>query len=73
MQKFFHKFFHLYVDGFKNTVAGKKLLFIILIKLIIIFAILKIFFFPDFLRSKFSTDRERSNYVIEQLTKTNKR
>ncbi len=73
MQKFFHNFIHLYIDGFKNTVVGKKLLLIILIKLVIMFAILKIFFFPNFLKSKFSTDTERSNYVIDQLTKTDKK
>ncbi len=31
------------------------------------FAVLKIFFFPDFLNSKFQTEEEKSNYVIEQL------
>lgn len=48
---------------------GKKLWIIILIKLFIMFAILKIFFFPDFLKSKFSTDKERGDYVREQLIK----
>lgn len=33
------------------------------------FAVLKIFFFPDLLKVKFKNDRERSDYVIEQLTK----
>jgi hypothetical protein len=32
------------------------------------FAILKIFFFPDFLKTKFKSDVERGNYVIEQIT-----
>jgi hypothetical protein len=31
--------------------------------------LLRIFFFPDILKTKFSTDRERGNYVMEQLTK----
>ena len=48
---------------------GKKLWFIILLKLIIIFAVLRLFFFPDFLNSNFKNDNERSNHVIEQLTK----
>jgi hypothetical protein len=48
---------------------GKKLWTIILIKLIILFLILKLFFFPDFLKTNFKTDKERSNHVIEQLTK----
>jgi hypothetical protein len=29
-----------------------------------------LFFFPDFLKSRFTNDRERSDYVIEQLSKT---
>jgi hypothetical protein len=49
--------------------VGKKLWAIIIIKLIILFAVLKLFFFPDFLKTNFKTDEERSNHVIEQLTK----
>jgi hypothetical protein len=48
---------------------GKKLWTIILIKLIIIFLVLRLFFFPDFLKTKFKTDHDRSEYVREQLTK----
>jgi hypothetical protein len=47
---------------------GRKLWIVILVKLFIMFAILKIFFFPDFLGSKFSTDKDRSNYVIKEIT-----
>ena len=63
------KIFQFYYQGFKNMTIGKKLWMIIFIKLIIIFVVLKIFFFPNFLNSNFSTDEERSNYVIKQLTK----
>ena len=41
---------------------------IILIKLFIMFVILKLFFFKDFLSFKFSTDKEKSDYVINVLT-----
>jgi len=57
-----------YVDGFKSMTIGKKLWLIIFIKLFIIFAILKIFFFPNILKSNFDTNKERSDYVIEQIT-----
>ena len=50
------------------SVHSKKLWLIILVKLFIIFFILKLLFFPNFLNSKFDTDEEKSNYVIEQLT-----
>ena len=58
-----------YYHGFKEMTLGKKLWAIILIKLIILFLVLKLFFFPDFLKTNFKTDEERSNHVIEQLTK----
>jgi len=49
--------------------VGKRLWAIIIIKLIILFLVLKLFFFPDFLKTNFKTDEERSNHVIEQLTR----
>jgi len=52
--------------------TGKKLWIIIGIKLFIMFAILKIFFFNDFLSSKFDNDKDKGDYVIEQLTNINK-
>ncbi len=48
--------------------VGKQLWIIILVKLFVMFALLKIFFFPNFLKSNFDSDQERSDYVIEQLT-----
>ncbi|HCT29791.1 MAG TPA: DUF4492 domain-containing protein [Bacteroidales bacterium] len=64
----FYKVFHFYYDGFKNMTIGKTLWLIIIIKLFIMFFILKIFFFPNILKKNFKTDEERSNHVIEQLT-----
>jgi hypothetical protein len=63
-----HKVYKFYLDGFLSMTVGKKLWLIILIKLFIMFAVLKIFFFPNFLKSKFDNDKDRGNYVIEQLT-----
>lgn len=62
------RIFKFYYEGFKSMTIGKTLWIIILIKLFIMFAILKLFFFPDFLNSKFENDQERSDYVIERLT-----
>lgn len=59
-----------YVDGFRHlSTLGKSLWIIIFIKLFIMFFILKLFFFPNVLKKNFDNDRERSNYVLEQLTK----
>ncbi len=66
---FIKKIFYFYYEGFKGMTVGKKLWLIILIKLFIMFVILKIFFFPNFLKTKFNNDKDRSNYVIEQLTR----
>ena len=59
-----------YIDGFKGLKGwGKQVWIIILIKLFIMFFILKIFFFPDLLQKNFDTDAERGEYVLDQLTK----
>ncbi len=63
----FHKIVDLYVDGFRNMTIGKTLWTIILIKLFIIFAILKLFLFPDFLSSKSNTEEGKANYVRTEL------
>ncbi len=60
--------FRFYYNGFKSMTWGRRLWGIILLKLFIMFAILRIFFFPDILKRDFSSDEERSNYVLEQLT-----
>lgn len=66
------KIFLFYYDGFKSMTIGKTLWVIILIKLFVMFAILKVFFFPNILKRNFKTDEERSKYVIEQLTTKSK-
>lgn len=60
-----------YYEGF-TTMSwwGKRVWIIILIKLFIIFIVLKIFFFPDFLRKNYDSDEKRSEYVLDQLTLT---
>ena len=65
-----YRIFSFYIDGFRSMTWGRQLWLIIVIKLFIMFAILKLFFFPDFLKTNFTSDAERSDYVIEQLTKT---
>ncbi len=64
-----HRVFLFYYEGFKSMTVGRRLWVIIIIKLFIIFAVLKAFFFPDLLKQKFSTDKERADFVIEQLSK----
>lgn len=62
---FLHQVFDLYYDGFRSMRLGKTLWAIILIKLFIIFAILKVFFFPNFLKQNAQGDE--SDYVANEL------
>lgn len=65
----FIRIFQFYYQGFKSMTLGKQLWIIIFIKLFIMFVILKLFFFRNFLNEKFDSDQEKADYVIEQLTK----
>jgi len=57
-----------YVDGFRRMQLGRTLWVIILIKLLIMFGVLKLFFFPDYLHENFNTNMERADHVFTNLT-----
>lgn len=57
-----------YRDGFSRMTVGKTLWKIIIIKLVIMFAVLKLFFFPNFLKTNFENEQMRADYVLKQLT-----
>lgn len=56
-----------YIEGFRSMTVGRKLWAIIIIKLIFIFLIMKLFFFPDILSRDYDTDEERADAVRETL------
>jgi hypothetical protein len=63
-----NRIFLFYYEGFRSMSQwGRRVWLIILIKLFIMFAILKIFFFTDFLDKKYDNDKEKSEYVLDQL------
>ena len=62
------RIFRFYADGFRSMTVGRKLWAIIIIKLIVIFGILKLFFFPDLLKSNYDNDRDRAEAVRSALT-----
>ncbi len=66
------RIFRFYYDGFRSMTVGRTLWLLIIIKLIIMFVILRIFFFPNFLSTHFSTDEAKSEYVLQELTRQNK-
>lgn len=55
-----------YCDGFRNMTWGRGLWVLILIKLFVMFFILKLFFFPSFLAGK--SDVQKQEYVGKALT-----
>ena len=64
-QSFWYKVFHLYYDGFRSMTLGRTLWLIIGVKLLILFAILKVFFFPNYLKQHAPPGRE-ADFVAEQ-------
>ena len=67
-QNFLYKVFDLYYDGFRNMRLGKTLWHIILVKLFVIFVILKLFFFPNFIK-KHAEEGQESEFVATQVLK----
>ncbi len=68
MVEIIKKVYSFYRDGFSRMTLGKTLWKIIILKLVIMFAVLKLFFFPNFLKTNFENDRSRADYVLKQLT-----
>jgi hypothetical protein len=59
---------NFYGEGFKTmSWWGRRVWIIILVKLFIIFLVLKLFFFRDFLDGKYDNDEQKSEYVRDQL------
>lgn len=59
-----------YRDGFRTMTWGRTLWVIILLKLFIMFAILKLFFFPDFISTSAGSSTEEgfvSRELIERM------
>ena len=61
-----YRIWDLYYDGFTHMKLGKTLWIIIAIKIFIIFFILRLFFFNDFLSTKVH-DGDKATYVSNQL------
>lgn len=63
-----YRIFDLYYDGFRNMRLGRVLWTVIIIKLFIIFFVLRLFFFPNFLKSNVPKGGE-AEFVGTELTK----
>ena len=63
-----YRAFDLYYDGFRHMTLGRTLWAVILVKLVIIFVVLKLFFFPNFI-GQHAEDGEEANFVAGELMK----
>ena len=66
MTDILYKVYRFYVDGFRSMTVGRVLWTVILIKLVVIFLVLKLFFFPDVLKQK-AEDGDSAGYVAREL------
>lgn len=66
MKQFILTVWQFYRDGFRSMKLGRTLWLIILIKLFILFFILRLFFFPDFLIQA-TEGGEKDGYVSHEL------
>lgn len=57
----------MFWEGFRSMTLGKVLWTIVIIKLIIMFLILRPFFFPNYLNSKFDDEESKADYVRQEL------
>ncbi|MBW6519773.1 MAG: DUF4492 domain-containing protein [Desulfoarculaceae bacterium] len=67
MSQPFTTIYTFYRDGFRSMTVGRTLWKIIFIKLFIMFVVLKLFFFPNFLKTNFQTDAQRADHVLDQI------
>lgn len=58
-----------YRDGFRSMVVGRTLWKLIVVKLFLIFAVLKVFFFSHNLHTAFRSDSERAGFVLGNLAR----
>jgi hypothetical protein len=67
---FWYRAFDLYYDGFRNMTLGRTLWLVILVKLFVIFVVLKVFFFPDYIKEHANKGQE-AEFVSKQLLNSN--
>jgi uncharacterized membrane protein len=67
MRKALVSIWRFYVDGFRNMTWGRPLWVLIFLKVIVLFLVLRMFFFEPVLSGK--TDAEKSDHVGQELVK----
>ena len=67
MFRLLHNIYSFYREGFRSMTVGKRLWIIIFIKLFLMFAVFRLFFFKPYLSGRFNDNKSKSEYVTEQL------
>ena len=57
---------NFYYEGFSNMRTGKTLWLVVIVKLIVIFLVLKLFFMPDILQERAGEGNE-PDYIMQRL------
>jgi hypothetical protein len=63
---FVKSIFNFYYTGFREMTTGRVLWLIIIIKLVIMFAVLRLIFFKPYL-NRYDSSQEKSEYVSSEL------
>lgn len=63
------QFILMYRDGFRQMTVGKTLWALVIVKLIVLFLVVKLFFFPNILERDYPDDSSRAAAVREHLTR----
>ena len=64
----FSRVVDLYVDGFRHMTIGRTLWAVIIVKLIIVFGVLKLFFFPNYIGTHAEKGQE-ADFVAGEVMK----
>ena len=65
MKNTFISIWNFYADGFRNMTWGRPLWWLILLKVVVLFLVLRLFFFEPVLSGK--TDEEKMEHVGREL------
>ena len=62
---FLYRVYDLYYDGFRHMTLGRTLWAVIIVKLVVIFLVLKLFFFPNFIKEH-AQEGQEAEFVANQ-------
>ena len=63
------RLWQIYYDGFSHLPRwGKVVIAIVLAKLFIMFVVFRLFLMPNYLNSQYTTNQEKGNHVLNELT-----